>query len=242
MTIQVINRNSGKTLYRQISEILETDIGNNYSAGDYLPSEQELAARFSVNRHTLRRSIDELVAKGLVERHHGKGICVLENALDYAIHDKTRFTETLSSKGKAARTQVLDKKIINADGGVARRLNVPAGTPIIHFETLRRVDDSPFCIVSHFLNAADLPDLLESYQQGSLHQRLKEHYNIELQRSESLVTAALPQGSDAHYLMMPKNNPILRVKSINIDTKSKQVFEYALTRFRADRVQLSVQT
>ena len=56
--------------------------------------------------------------------------------------------------------------------------------------------------------------------------------------SESLVTAALPLGDDAELLAMPRNRPVLRVKTVNRITVDGSPGEYALSRFRADRVQL----
>ena len=61
-----------------------------------------------------------------------------------------------------------------------------------------------------------------------------------MRRSESLVTAVLPQGDDARILGMPQNRPVLRVKSVNIDQRDSRPVEYAVTRFRADRIQLCI--
>ena len=83
-------------------------------------------------------------------------------------------------------------------------------------------------------------DALDSYNTGSLHQCLHDALGVRLRRVESLVSAVLPQGDDARLLMMPRTVPVLRVKSLNIDEASQQPLEYVLTRFRADRVQLSV--
>ena len=71
-------KKSQPTRYQHIcSELLE-EMEANHDSGDRLPSEQVLAQRFGVNRHTVRRAIDELVLMGLIERRHGKGIFVLE--------------------------------------------------------------------------------------------------------------------------------------------------------------------
>ena len=61
-----------------------------------------------------------------------------------------------------------------------------------------------------------------------------------LRRTESLVTAVLPQGDDESLLGMPQNRPVLRVKSVNVDERDGTPVEYAITRFRADRIQLRI--
>ena len=65
------------TRYQEIAAQLEQELRQHYRCGDYLPAEQQLAARFEVNRHTLRRAIDQLVEKGWVQRRQGVGVLVL---------------------------------------------------------------------------------------------------------------------------------------------------------------------
>ena len=64
-------RQSGLAIWAQIASDLRGQIERAFDEGDWLPAEPELAARFGVNRHTLRRAVDELIAEGLVERVHG---------------------------------------------------------------------------------------------------------------------------------------------------------------------------
>ncbi|MBE0438461.1 MAG: phosphonate metabolism transcriptional regulator PhnF [Gammaproteobacteria bacterium] len=239
MTLYAVNRHTGEAVYQQITRILEQEIKSSYEAGDYLSTENELAARFSVNRHTIRHAIDELVSAGVVERQHGRGTVVLGAALDYQIGEHTRFTETLESLGKTTNTRIIRKIIVPARGGVARRLNIDNETPVLLLETLRKVDDRPFCVISHFIPVNAYPEIETDYLSGSLHAFFKQTLNISLLRKESLATASMPIGDDASHLQIPNNFPVLRVKSINIDAVSKHPVEYSITRFRADRVQLS---
>lgn len=241
MSAYRITRGEGKApLYRQIHDVLEKEVRELYKAGESLPSEGELAQRFSVNRHTLRRAVEALVADGLVERHHGKGIFVLEPAINYAIGSATRFTETLQSLGKTTSSRVLRKQRVPARGGVASRLQIQEGREVIFLETLREVEDKPFCLISHFLPFEDFAEILRDYEAGSLHTFINTRYGIELTRTQSLISAVLPQADDAKLLCMPRHEPVLRVKSLNLNAASGCPVEYAVTRFRGDTTQLSV--
>lgn len=241
MSVYLVARgDGGAPIYRQIHDVLVSEIQQFYRAGDLIPSENDLAQRFGVNRHTLRRAIDELVSDGLVERRHGKGVFVLEPAINYAIGRTTRFTETLQSQGKTTASRVLRKQVVPARGGVASRLQLPEGDQVIFIETLRKVEGKPFCIISHFLSLQLFPEVLHRYENGSLHEFLKAHYAIELKRTESLISAVLPEADDASLLNMPRQSPILRVKSMNLDVMSNKPVEYAVTRFRGDATQLSI--
>lgn len=241
MSVYLVARNEGGLpIYRQIYDVLVNEIHGLYKAGDSLPAETELAIRFGVNRHTLRRAIDELVADGCVERRHGKGVFVLEPAINYSIGSSTRFTETLQSQGKNTTSRVLRKLVIPAKGTVASRLQIQEGEEVIFIETLRSVESNPFCVISHFIPLQKFSVILEMYGIGSLHEFIKINFDIELKRSESLISSVIPDVADASLLNMPRHAPILRVKSLNLDTNSNEPVEYAVTRFRGDATQLSI--
>jgi GntR family phosphonate transport system transcriptional regulator len=242
MSVQRVQRGGGVLpLYRQIGDLLRVEIQNLYKTGDMLPAEGELAQRFNVNRHTLRRAIDELVDEGLVIRRHGAGVFVLSPTIDYCINARTRFTATLESQGKVTHSRVVRKQVIPAKGGVASRLRLPENEAVIALETLREVEGKPFCVISHFLPLLAVPEVLDEYDGGSLHGYLEQHCGIKLQRSESLISAVMPEPDDAMLLNMPRNLPVLRVKSVNLSTHNQIPVEYVVTRFRGDATQLSIQ-
>ncbi len=239
MSLYAINRDTGVTLYVQIAEVLERDYVRTGSPGDKLPSEGELAIRFGVNRLTLRRAVDELISSGLVERHHGVGIFITDQRLDYSIGSTTRFTQNLADIGISTNTQVLRKMIVPASVGVARHLNMAPENLVLWIETLRIADGLPLCVISHFLPTHPYGEILEDYVEGSLHEILMRQCST-LKRKESLVTAILPQGDDAKLLGIAQNRPVLRVKSLNVQHRDGVPVEYAITRFRADRIQLRI--
>lgn len=236
----MIKRGSGEAVYRQVQRQLVAEIRALHRQGDALPAEAVLAQRFGVNRHTLRRAIEGLISEGWVERRHGLGSFVLHKPLDYDIGQRTRFTETLEAQGRTTESAVLRKLRIPAQGGVAQRLQLDEGEPVAWIETLRSVDGAPFCVISHYLPLNLLPGVIADYSGGSLHEFIEAQHGWRLTRSESLVSAALPQGDDASLLAMPATTAVLRVKSVNVRDRDGAPVEYALTRFRADRMQLRI--
>jgi GntR family phosphonate transport system transcriptional regulator len=239
MSLYAIDRDTGISLYAQIAEVLERDYVRQSAPGDKLPSEGELSVRFGVNRHTLRRAVEELISIGMVERQHGVGIFITDQLLDYRVGTHTRFTQTLSDIGISTDTKVIRKMIAPASIGVARNLSLPPEENVLWIETLRLADGVPFCVISHFLPVTPYNALLDDYRSGSLHSLLSETCGS-LRRTESLVTAVLPQGDDSKLLGIANNRPVLRVKSLNVLERDGTPVEYAITRFRADRIQLRI--
>ena len=239
MSSNLINRNCGETIYSQIGRILIQDLREHYEVGACLPSESDLAEQFSVNRHTVRRAIDDLILDGFVERRHGSGTFVVAKPIAYPIHKRTCFTGTLELKGKTTACKILRKAELPARGGVAEKLRLEPGARIYWIETLRLAEGKPLCLVSHFLNLGERAGILADYHTASLHAYLRRH-GISLVRQQSLISAVLPEGDDARLLGMPRSLPVLRVKSVNLEAGSNKPLEYAVSRFRSDSVQLQV--
>lgn len=232
-------RHSGIAVWAQIAIALRGEIEQKLDDGDWLPAEPELAARFGVNRHTLRRAVDALIAEGLVERVHGRGTRVLATGLVYGIGRDTRFTERLAASGRTAQVTLLDAAEIAAEGGVARRLRVAEGAPVLHLRTLRGENDLPYALTLHFLTG-DAAQAARSYTGGSLTRHLRETAGVTLERVESLITTRLPLPEDALALRMPRTQPVLRVKGVNACRECGAIQEYAISQFRGDRIELSV--
>lgn len=240
MSLYAVDLSSGIALYRQISQAIEEEVRKHYKPGAQLPSEPVLAERFSVNRHTLRHAIDELVNSGLVERRRGLGVFVLDGPHNYGIHKHTRFTKSLEAAGNTTESVVLRKLIIPAGGGVARRLELAEGAEVLWVETLRKANERPFSVVSHFMPAELVGQVFAEYESGSLHGFIADRLGIELERQYSLISTRLPQGDDATLLGIPRHQPILRIKSVNVSSVTRRPVEYALGRLRGDRVELEV--
>src|SRR6185369_10643474 len=69
---------SREPAYRAVSSVMEQHIlSGELKPGTPLPSEQELAAQFGVNRSTIRESIRVLEQEGLLERHQGRRLFVV---------------------------------------------------------------------------------------------------------------------------------------------------------------------
>lgn len=65
---------NGKAKYFTLMEQLKEDIlSGKIQAGEKLPSENELAARYGISRHTVRKALSILENEGYVTAYHGKG-------------------------------------------------------------------------------------------------------------------------------------------------------------------------
>ena len=227
-------------VYLRIARILEHEISRAYRSGDLLPSERILAETYQVNRHTLRRAVDELVEAGIVERRRGHGTRVIDPAIHYPISSRTRFTENINAQGHNAEVRLVFCQQSTASRGVADALGIAENAPVVWIELLRLVDQLPFSVGSHFLTIPRFEYLLTGYSGGSLHEFIQAKTGLVPQRKNSLISAIMPRSEDATILRTPRNRPLLRVKSLNIDPDTNQPVEYCVSRSRSDRCQIEV--
>jgi hypothetical protein len=150
-------------IWKSIAAELEGEIARHlYRAGDKLPTEAELSARFGVNRHTARRALADLAERGLVHSRRGAGVFVTATPLDYAIGARVRFHRNIRATGRLPEKRVLRVETRPADTAEAEALALPPGAPVIVYEGLSLAEGAP---IAHFFScfpAERLPGLADT--------------------------------------------------------------------------------
>src|SRR5271166_3129173 len=160
-----VRRQDGVALWRQIATTLQERIGaGTYPPGKQLPSEGELSRRFAVNRHTVRRALEELSRGGLIRIEQGRGSFVAEDVIDYAVQPRTRFSEWIRRHNKEPSGRVLRLAEMAAHAHVATGLGIRTGAKVVVMERLGLADDRPVCLGSHYFPAARFCGLLDALQ------------------------------------------------------------------------------
>ena len=108
-----ISRQEGVALWRQIAGQLQQGItSGDHPPGSQLPTEAELSKQFGVNRHTVRRALEDLSRGGLVRVEQGRGTFVSEDVLEYSVEPRTRFTEWIKRHNKEPSGRILQLREI----------------------------------------------------------------------------------------------------------------------------------
>ncbi|HTV86366.1 MAG TPA: phosphonate metabolism transcriptional regulator PhnF [Dyella sp.] len=234
-----IERGRGVALWSQISGILAQDIlKGRLRQGEQLPSAQELAARFNVNRHTVRRAIAALEERNLVRTEQGRGTFVQEQTMDYVISRRTRFTQNMRNLNVEADMEFLEEAREAAPPQVAQALGLDRHEPVYRIETLDRADGHIVDYSTAYFPATRFNGLPAVYRRlRSVTRTLAEFGVADYERKHTRVSARLPDANTARLMKQPANRPLLYVQSINADTRGVPV-QYGITRFSGDWVQL----
>ncbi|OZI26549.1 phosphonate metabolism transcriptional regulator PhnF [Bordetella genomosp. 9] len=236
----MVERGSGIAVWRQIGEALATDIRNKrYAPGEQLPPEPELAAKFSVNRHTIRRAMGALEQGGLVRIEQGRGTFVQEHAIDYAIGKRTRFSENLGSQGVLGHAQVLESQVTKS-AEIAQHLGLPRNAPLLYVKLIGKTENRTISVAEHYFDEKRFPGFVDKLAAARSISKTYRQFGIaDYTRKWSRITATLPGDDIARLLGQPKTRPILKVEALNVD-QDQAPLQYSITRFSGDWVQLMV--
>ncbi|MCF6751790.1 phosphonate metabolism transcriptional regulator PhnF [Pseudomonas stutzeri] len=233
-----LSRQPSEPLYLELAQVLRGEL-RHYRIGDFLPGEMQLARRFAVNRHTLRRAVDELVQEGRLLRRQGKGTQVLQRPLVYPLQADSAYSDALAALGVRTEARLLARRQLSASAEEARHLQLAEGAALIELSTLRLLDGEPVSLIRHRYCASHA-ERLADYQGGSLRRYLGER-GLPLTRRFSLIGARLADRDEAAQLLMPLRMPLLSVFTLSCDATGRPV-EIALSASRSDRFQYQVAT
>jgi GntR family phosphonate transport system transcriptional regulator len=231
-------RSAPEPVWRQVEAILFAEIRDGlYRAPQRLPAEHELAARFGVNRHTVRQALAGLVERGIVFKRKGGGSYLVPGFIDYAIGARTRFSANLLIQNREPGHRLVEAREIVASERVARALALAAGAPVAFMVTIGEADGVPISVGQHYFPGARFPGFLDAYRREMSTTRVLKGYGIDdYKRKVTRILAALSSEDDALHLRLPRLTPVLAVDSIDVDLEGTPITLHE-TRFAGDRVQ-----
>jgi len=234
---------AGVSLWRRVADEIEQAIARgSFQPGSRLPGEIDIAGRFGVNRHTVRRAIAALAERGLVRAERGSGTYIESRRIAYPIRPRTRFSEIVGSAGRAAGGVLTASALEPADAEIARRLKLKLGTAVTRLELLRHADRIPLCAATSWLAAQRFPDAARIYSSTGSITRMLAHFGVrDYARKSTKVAAGIAQAQDSASLKIALGRPILIVDSVDVDCNDCPVLT-TRARFAADRLELVIET
>ncbi len=212
-----------------------------YGPGDRLPSEAEFAARFGVNRHTVRRALAALAGAGRVFSRRGAGVFVsAPPRADYPIGRRVRFRQNIAATGRTPSRAISRIETRRADAGEAAALEIPEGSAVHVVEGLSLADGLPLAAFRTVVPAPRFPDFPAAMERtGSVTAALAEAGVADYTRAQTRLTAKAASATLALRLRLGEGAPVLRSVAVNVDAEGRPV-EYGTTWFAGERVTLTV--
>ncbi|WP_246150309.1 GntR family transcriptional regulator [Agromyces intestinalis] len=228
------------SVYKLIADDLRQRIANGQLApGDDVPTEGELAARWSTSRGPIRNALAELRNEGLIETTRGRPARVVERKAHQAVDVSIPFTKWARDLGANPGALTQELSLRRAGDEHAALLGIAPGDLVVHVLRLRLLDSRPTMLerltftedvgrtlFEHDLDAVSITDVLAERGFG--------YADVDHE-----VDAVAADEVDASLLEVDPGSPILRLRRITRDADGR-VFEASDDRYRSDLVRFTV--
>jgi GntR family transcriptional regulator len=218
-----------------VADVLRRQILSGTFAGGTLPAETKLAGEFGVSRNAVREALGLLRVEGLVERVPGVGTVVAEPKYAHGLDHLLGLAEVMRGHGDVTN-EVRTTGVITPPGPIAARLAVPAGSPVVYVERLRRLGGLPLSLDLTYL-AMDVgePLLAEDLAHNDIFGLIERHSGQRLGLAELTIEAINADQHSAAVLETPPRTALLMVERLTHLADGRPVdLEYI--RFRGDRL------
>jgi len=228
-------------LWQVIVKDLEAKINaGDLAPGERLPTENNLAEHYDVNRHTVRRAIRELVMQNLVEVTQGRGsfVCRGRISMDYSkdIYAPSDVEIHLSKHGHGHDDAV---RIEPATAQMATALQISQSNPVavLDFE-IRSTEGEVLALTTRTLPLDRVPGVLEAFEAvGNLPKALEmvnvNHITRKWVRTRSRTASAEERAA----LDISVHTPLLIVGCLFENMQAKPVL-HDCSLFAADRIEV----
>lgn len=203
---------TGTPIYKQVAMHIISEISaHEAKAGARLPSEDALSELFGVTRTTVRRSIGDLVQKGLLTKVHGggtffRGTDVIEQPLATSM---ISFSEALDDLNLNFETSVIEARRINRPSETVRSRLEQDG-PVFYLRRLRSVNGLPMMLVDCYVPVKEFPNLLDhDFARCRLFGVFAKEYGVEVSHGTRTFCAIAATTEMARLLRVSVSDPLL---------------------------------
>jgi GntR family transcriptional regulator len=224
-------------LYSRVETVLGSEIADGLlQAGDQLPTEDSLIARFEVSRITVRRAIQNLVSRGLVEIRRGVGTFVAAPRITHELTELSGFVEDMHALGRKPTARVIATEVVAADATVAGHLRLTKGQRVVKIRRVRLADRIPLSFDETYLPLEIGKKIItNNLKIEPIFSLLERKYDIPLIEAEYQLEAVAAEGEVASALRVKEGSPIFRIERTSFTAGNRPV-DYEKLHYRGDLV------
>ncbi|GAA4130596.1 GntR family transcriptional regulator [Actinospica acidiphila] len=222
--------------YWHLKTVLTEALDSEFSVGEILPNERDLAARFGVARATLRQALEQLELEGRLQRRRGVGTTVAPPRMGVSVGSEQHAWPG----GPDDAWHAVDCRLEVPPAALAEPL-VTGSDEAVHVVRRSRVSrGQPVASELLYVPAASVPDLSGiDAPSGAARARavLRELQHLELERQENAVELGSAGAAEARELDRLPGAPVLVVTTRYIARGRAAALSVAT--YRADTCRLT---
>jgi GntR family transcriptional regulator len=204
-------------LYRQIKSLLTQSLmSGEWGPGESIPSEIELASRYSVSQGTVRKAINELADENLLIRHQGRGTFVSSHAEERRKYYFTRIAPD-SGEDTFPVPELMECRRAKADSPTSRALGLSPGAGVFIVRRRFRMADRLVEFEEVRVSAARFRGLAASLiaqHECKLYSMYESAFGVRIIQVQERIKAVSASADEAALLEVPAGSPLLRVDRV----------------------------
>lgn len=224
-------------LYALVETALASDIeAAALPPGSQLPPEDSLTARFGVSRTTVRKAVENLIARGLVEIRRGRGTFVTEPKIVQDMTELSGFVEDMVALGRNPTARLLDKRPVLASKTVAQHLGVLPGTQVFRIERVRLADGVAMSFDETYL-PLEIGEKVATHdlEVEPIFSLLEDKYDLPLIEAQYQLEAVTADEKVAEALDVKVGSPIFRIERTSYG-EGQRPLDYERLYYRGDLI------
>jgi GntR family transcriptional regulator len=204
-------------LYKDVKrQLMEALTRGEWKPGEAIPSERRIAERFGISIGTVRKAIDELVAENILIRQQGRGTFVATHTRDRLLF---YFFHIVPEQGpkEYPEVELLSFLRAKAERGVADRLQIEAGDPVLRIRNALRLAGKRMIVDDITVSAQRFPGLSEKRfreRPSTIYNLYQDVYGISVVRSSERLRAVAADAEIAQLLGIAPGAPLLQIRRI----------------------------
>ena len=231
---------TGSSLYRKVAEDIKAAIAAGvYPPGALLPSEAELAERYSVSRGTVRQAFAALRADGVIASRRGARRVVIGGPRVQSFGELLSFSRWARAIGDFPTGRVVSLDRRPASDAEATRFGLPDGCLVYCLVRVRLLSERPV-MVERAVYPEKVGVLVAGFDLAteSIAERLEE-LGVVFTDAEHVIDAVSASAEDARWLGVRPGVPLLRERRFTTD-RSGQPVEWSDDRYLGTETAFSV--
>ncbi len=226
-------------LYFQMEQVIKDRITRGNAVGRMLPPEKDLMEIFGVSRATVKKTLENLVDLGLIQRRRALGTRVIRQEITEDLGRLSSYTEQMESRGLQVKTRVLKADIHTPDPVVRGKLQLDEGDETLVIERLRGTNDV-FPVV---LLQSEIPrkfDISPSENfEGSLYRLLEKDHRIPIEWAHEEIFARKASKEEARHLGIKAGDGVLVMERLTV-TRGDVPLEFVRGVYRPEYYRYSI--
>ena len=231
-----ISKAAPEPIYLQIKNTIQQRIASgDWTAGQKLPSENDLVVALEVSRMTINRAVRELTQEGLIKRVHGLGSFVAEAPRHASLIELQDIALEIERDGKRHSSQILTLETVYATAEISLQMQLPADSRVYFLRAVHFQDAAPIQLETRYVNPVAIPEFInQDFTHTTATAFLLQQFKPD--EMEHLVSAIMPDTVERELLSMPDGQPCLQL--VRRTWKGEQVVTLVTLTYPGERYEL----